>query len=207
MENSEENGRPNRHGGGVWASGPARPTAADDPEAHRYSGVLGIIREFRDRRAETKARRERDLLRLALVGERPPKIQGALGLWGAFLTLEGLMAFLTGLVMWGLFAPAIRFGPGGIEIVSRMSLAGVVVMALSVIYMGMVALGLLAWKAARRRKAEKLRAMADAAIAKAADARDGYVFSTPEDEAEAELLHEHDRIALAGKPLKSQGKR
>jgi hypothetical protein len=187
-------------GPGIWN----QPKPKVDPELARHAGLLGLWREAWDRRRERKERREQELLRLALVGDRPPNVQGALGLWAAFLTVEGVMAFLTGVVMYGLYAPAVRFGAEGIEVASRMSLAGIVVMILSVLYMACVGLGVMAFKASRRRRALRLRETADRAIAAAAAARTGYEFSTPEDEAEAELLHEHDRLSLASKPLKGR---
>jgi hypothetical protein len=164
-------------------------------------GWMSLWRDFVEWRMERRRRQEEDLLRAALVGERPPNVQGALGLWGAFLTIEGVMALLTGVIMWGLFAPAFRWTDGGIQVLNRMSFAGLVVIGLSLVYMGCVAFGLMAIRAHKRRRAEHLRRLADQTIAAAADARTEYVFSEPEDEAEAELLHEHDRLALAGKPL------
>jgi hypothetical protein len=165
---------------------------------------MSLWTDYVEWRTDRRQQRHEKLVRLALVGEGPPKIAGALGLWGAFLTVEGVMAFLTGFTMWILYAPAFRWADSGWEVAQRFSAAGLVVMLLSLLYMVAIAFGLLAIRALSRKRALHLRRVADEAIGRAADARVGYVFSEPVDEAEAELLHEHDRLALAGKPLVRQ---
>jgi hypothetical protein len=170
-------------------------------EKSKRSGLISLWADFVEWRMDRRKREHQRLLRNALIGERPPNIEGATGLWTAFLTLEGVMALLTGLVMYSLYAPAFRDTAQGWVIGSRLSLAGLVVIFLSLAYMVAVALGVYLYKDYRRKLEARYQAIADQAMAEVADKQPDYHFSVPEDEAEAELLHEHDRLALVGKPL------